>query len=424
MKAYESYKASAVDWIGEIPAHWHVKKLKYLGESIIGITYSPDEVVGEDRGTLVLRASNIQDGCLAFEDNVFIDKEIHPKLRTRSGDILICARNGSAHLVGKNALIMDEHEGLTFGAFMAVYRSPYGKLLYHFFNSQIFKAQTGLYSTSTINQLTSSTLDNTVIALPFDRDEQAAIADYLDQETARIDELVEKKKRLIELLKEERLSIINQAVTRGLDPNAKLKPSGIEWLGDIPEHWEVKKLKYVADLIEEADDGRTEFVVAVENIESETGRLINIGDYEGTVTSNKKFSAGDVLLNKLRPYLAKVYLAETEGAMNGELLILRAKNSLVKKFFFYRLLSPTFVDAVNALAKGTKMPRANWDCGIDQLPVAFPSVHEQERIANHIDNAATKIDQTIASVEAEIKLLNEYRTALISEVVTGKIKVC
>lgn len=207
MKPYPKYKSSDIQWLGDIPEHWEVKKLKYIGESIIGIIYSPNDIVEKEEGILVLRSSNVQKGVLAFEDCVYVKKELPEKHLTQKGDILICARNGSAHLVGKCAYLGDENIGLTFGAFMTIFRSSLGKYLYYFFNSSIFKSQTGLFTTTTINQLTSDTLNNMTIAVP-PLPEQTAIAQFLDQKTAEIDTLIAQKQRLISLLKEERIAFI------------------------------------------------------------------------------------------------------------------------------------------------------------------------------------------------------------------------
>ena len=246
-RPYPTYKPSGVDWLGDIPDHWDVKKLKYLGQSIIGVTYSPDDISTNDEGTLVLRSSNIQDGELSLNDCVFIQKSISEKQKTQIGDILLCARNGSKELIGKNICIDKKTANVTFGAFMVVVRSNYWHFLSWFFNSNIFKAQSGLFSTSTINQLTNATLDNMVIAYPKTHTEQTAIARYLDRETARLDTLMGPKRQLISLLQEERAGIINEAVTQGLHARAPRKDSGLAWLGQIPAHWAVKKLKYVLE---------------------------------------------------------------------------------------------------------------------------------------------------------------------------------
>ncbi|MDV2456115.1 restriction endonuclease subunit S [Acinetobacter towneri] len=122
-------KDSGVEWLGEVPEHWELKKLKYLGEAIIGLTYSPDDIVDEGEGTLVLRSSNVQNKKLVFNDNVYVNRDIPEKLRTKRNDILICARNGSRALIGKNALIDERAEGVSFGAFMSIFRSKYNNYL-------------------------------------------------------------------------------------------------------------------------------------------------------------------------------------------------------------------------------------------------------------------------------------------------------
>jgi restriction endonuclease S subunit len=297
-------------------------------------------------------------------------------------------------------------------------------------NSRIFKAQSSLFSTSTINQLTTEILNNIEIAYPEVESEQTAIAAYLDAKTAQIDRFVAAKQKLIALLKEERTGIINQAVTKGLNPNVPMKPSGIEWLYDasagsaqgVPAHWEVKKLKYVVSKIDEPIE-QVDFLIAVENIESNSGRLVGIDSekkYQGQINA---FKAGDVIFNKLRPYLGKVYHAERDGGYIGELLIIRPNPEMNSLFLFFRLFSRDFIQVVNSSTEGTKMPRANWEDFIRELEIPVPPIFEQNQIAAFIQTETTKIDTTISKIEKEIELMQEYRTALINEVVTGKICV-
>ena len=209
-------KASGVEWLGEIPAHWDVKRLKFLGESIIGLTYSPSDVTDESNGVLVLRASNIRDGKLAYENCVYVSAEIPSRLVTRKHDILICSRSGSRSLIGKNAKIIGDGVDVTFGAFMTVFRSRFHDYISYVFNSRLFEQQSGSFMTSTINQLTISILDN--IQLPYPPlAEQRAIAAHLDRETAKIDALIAKDDQLIALLREKRTSLISAAVTGKID---------------------------------------------------------------------------------------------------------------------------------------------------------------------------------------------------------------
>ncbi len=209
-------KDSGVEWLGEVPAHWEIKRLKHIGEAIIGLTYDPSEVVNEGEGTLVLRSSNVQQGRLSFDDNVYVNKAIPKKLTTIVDDILICSRNGSRALIGKNALITEEGAGLSFGAFMTVFRSPINMYLYWVFNSQIFSFQSSSFLTATINQLTTGTLYSFAIPLP-PMLEQMAIAEFLAKEIGKINALTTKAERTIELLKERRSALISAAVTGKID---------------------------------------------------------------------------------------------------------------------------------------------------------------------------------------------------------------
>ena len=250
-EAYPEYKETHLGWLNEIPAHWEVKRLKYLGEALIGLTYSPDDVVDADadNAVLVLRSSNVQNKQLAFDDNVYVSKKIPEHLRTQEGDILVCARNGSRALIGKNAQIDKASVGMSFGAFMSIYRSPYNDYLSKVFNSALFEYQSGSFLTATINQLTTGNLNSFEVPLPTEA-ERGIIANFLDHETAKIDTLIEEQQSLIRLLKEKRQAVISHAVTKGLNPNAPMKDSGVEWLGEVPEHWVVNKFGYISLVVQ------------------------------------------------------------------------------------------------------------------------------------------------------------------------------
>ncbi|HOY68991.1 MAG TPA: restriction endonuclease subunit S [Candidatus Ozemobacteraceae bacterium] len=209
-------KPSGIEWLGDMPEHWELKRLKYLGKSIIGLTYNPAEIVDEGLGTLVLRSSNIQGGKIVFDDNVFVSTTIPEDLITQLGDILICSRNGSRALIGKNALIDESSAGLTFGAFMTVFRSSHSSYLACVLNSPLFEFQSGAFLTSTINQLTSGVLNNFEVPFP-PEDERDQIALYLEREITRFDALVAEAQRAIDLLQERRTALISAAVTGQID---------------------------------------------------------------------------------------------------------------------------------------------------------------------------------------------------------------
>lgn len=205
------FKESGVEWIGKIPADWTLDKIKWLGKSIIGLTYSPEEVASD--GTLVLRASNIQGGQVVYDDNVYVRKEIPDDIILRKDDILICSRNGSRALIGKCALIDEKAAGQTFGAFMTVLRSPANRYLFHVLNSQLFSFYLSAFLTSTINQLTTENLNNMVVPMPKTPAEQQQIAAHLDARCGEIDRVMAANEGMVAKLKEYRSSLIWEAVT-------------------------------------------------------------------------------------------------------------------------------------------------------------------------------------------------------------------
>jgi type I restriction enzyme S subunit len=208
-------KDSGVEWLGEIPEHWKVVYLKHIGKAITGITYSPNDVT--DEGTLVLRSSNIQKGNLSLKDCVFVNKTITEKYVTRFNDLLICSRNGSRNLIGKNILIDDNVKNQTWGAFMTIYRSRYNDFIYYFFNSDIFTALSSLFLSSTINQLTIGTINNFQIAFPNDENERKEIIKFLKSSNLRINKTIKKLEIVIEKLQTYRQSLISEAVTGKID---------------------------------------------------------------------------------------------------------------------------------------------------------------------------------------------------------------
>jgi type I restriction enzyme S subunit len=221
-------KDSGVAWLGQVPAHWEVRRLKYLGEAITGLTYDPSQVVSEpEGGTLVLRSSNVQRGRIVLDDNVYVATQVPPELIAKPGDILICSRNGSRALIGKNATITDEAVGATWGAFMTVFRSMYSRYLSCVFNSPLFEAQAGAFLTSTINQLTIGMLNDFAVPLP-PPEERDAVADFIAAARATTERLIDEAERAIALLKERRAALISAAVTGKIDVRGLAAPAETE----------------------------------------------------------------------------------------------------------------------------------------------------------------------------------------------------
>ena len=206
-----TFKESQIPWMGKIPSHYEVVTLKRLGAARNGLSYSPGEVA--DNGILVLRSSNIQNNKLSLNDNVYVKKEINEDLLLKENDLLICSRNGSKNLIGKNILINKDMEGQTFGAFMCVYRSKYNKYIRYVLNSHIFDYYLANFLTSTINQLTTSNLYSIKIPFTYNIEEQEKIIKYLDKQCSKLDSVIEYRKQIIEKLEEYKRSLIYECVT-------------------------------------------------------------------------------------------------------------------------------------------------------------------------------------------------------------------
>jgi len=200
---------------------------------------------------------------------------------------------------------------------------------------------------------------------------------------------------------------------------SEYKDSGIDWLGNIPKHWEVKKLKYVAPISDKKLDKKPDDVtyLGLENIESKTSRLLLDNPIEEVESAVNYFQKGNILFGKLRPYLAKVAYPDFSGVCTTELLVLNPNHNLFGKYLSYQMLADGFIDLVNSMTYGTKMPRANAE-QIQNIEISFPSFSEQKQIATFLDRATTEIDQIIEQQKQLITLLEEERTTVISHAVT------
>jgi type I restriction enzyme S subunit len=439
MKKYDNYKDSGIEWLGEIPNHWKVTKLKFIGDAIGGLTYAPNNVVeNESQGVLVLRSSNIQNGKLSLNDNVFVNLEISEKLTLKKGDILICSRNGSQHLIGKNICIDERTEGSTFGAFMMIFRSKNYGFLNQYFNSPIFTSQSGLFLTATINQLTSGTLNNFYIAIPETIEEQNAIANYLDHKTNQIDTLISKKEKFINLLQEERIAVINQAVTKGLDPNVPMKDSGIEGLNLIPSSWELLKFKWFAPILTCGVASTPEYVdksigmpfLSAQNVKNNQMRLDNFKyisiDLHNSLTKSRKPQNGDLLVTRVGAGIGDACIVDCdfEFSVYVSLTHIRVDDSIVNNKFIMYFFSTDYCKFLNSQGTVTGGGVGNLNVNnVERYKVPIPPLKEQEKIVDYISGKSSEIDRIIFKTKQEIELLKEYKTTLISEVVTGKVDV-
>ena len=426
MKRYPAYKDSGIEWIGEIPEGWEVKKLKYLLRK--KITDGPHETpVFIDDGIPFLSVDSIQDGKLIFENCRYISKDNHlkyqKKCKPQRNDVLM----GKAASIGKIAIVDVDFEFSIWSPLALLKTNDKiieGNFLEFALKSDCLQDQINIFSTlNTQQNISMDEIGNFSLYIPPIK-EQQSIATFLDQKTTKIDELLKKNEKLIELLKEKRQAVISHAVTKGLDPNAKMKDSGIEGIGKIPEGWDTFPIKQIVRNKIIKGVGKNLPLLSLEHIVSGEGRLVD--EYISEIVSadeHATFEHGDVLFGKLRPYLKKYYRVNFDGCCPTELMVFSPnKNMLEKDYLFYLVQSNYFVSLADATSYGVKMPRTSWEV-ISSHYIPIPKISEQHGIVEFLENISEKINVTVQKIQSQIETLKEYRQALISNVVTGKVRV-
>ena len=400
-------KQSGIDWIGEIPDDWNVNKIDSLyilrNTKVSDKDYPPLSVTMQGIVPQLATAAKSDDG-----DNRKLVKKGDFAINSRSdrrGSSGVSAYDGSVSLI--NTILTPRGE-----------MNPiYYNWLFHTiqFEDEFYKWGHGIVDDLWTTRWQD--MKNIFIVVP-PKVTQQRIAEYLDSKCAQIDSIIEESKKSIEEYKAWKQSVIFEAVT-GKNLNCKKKDSGIEWIGEIPEGWEVKRLKFASrNRIQKytSDYGILNYF-ALENIESQSGRFIET-ENEYDISQSLICQKNDVVFGKLRPYLAKVYKVNELCCCSGEFAVFYDFEGC-PSFFKYYFLSDGFIKIVDSSTYGTKMPRANIDF-IKNMLVAIPPLSEQESIAKMLDSKCAQIDSLITEKESLIADLTEYKKSLIFEVVTGK----
>lgn len=282
---------------------------------------------------------------------------------------------------------------------------------------------------ATIQNVSAERYGNLPIPLP-NVVEQRTIVGFLDRETAKIDALIGKQEQLIATLREDRIATITHAVTKGLDPNVEMKDSGVEWLGEIPAHWKVSRFsRHVAINEGQVDPRLSEYsdmpLIAPNHIESRTGRLLAVetASEQGADSGKYYVNSGQIIYSKIRPNLAKVTVAPCDTLCSADMYGLEPDKSIVSPtFLFYEILSTPFTDYVVDSSMRVAMPKVNRE-SLGAAPLWIPTLQEQVDIAEFLQRRIASMDLLHAKSEQMIETLREYRSALITDAVTGKIDV-
>lgn len=428
----EQMKPSGIDWIGDIPESWDVVRIKDIGTYRNGLTYAPEDIAEDDNGTLVLRSSNIQNGKISYDDNVYVKCSVSPELMVKKGDIIICSRNGSRELIGKNAIIENSGLPCSFGAFMMVYRCSCPRYMYYILNSEVFSYYLGTFLTSTINQLTGNNFGNMKIVFCKDRNEQKRIVDFLDKECAQIDSIAVDLEKQIELLQQYKKSLITETVTKGLDKSVPMKDSGVEWIGEIPEHWNVLRVKDISKLqtgttppgnegVNFDNDGIQWFTPADFNDGSiKLGLAEKSIDFDTIHRENiKAYPAYTVLFVGIAS-IGKIGFSPNTCYSNQQITGIKPNNNKNGKYIAYSLLAG--MDSIKDNALYTTVPIVN-NAYLGNIKISFPPTNEQESITKYLDYATSSVDEIIGKKLEQLSTIQQHKKSLIYEYVTGKKRV-
>ncbi|QOW52493.1 MULTISPECIES: restriction endonuclease subunit S [Acinetobacter] len=443
-QAYTEYKDSGVEWLGEIPRHWDSKPLKYLctyNDEVLPETTAKDaEIQYIDIGSV-----SAVDGISKIEIMIFKDAPSRARRIVRDGDVIVSTVRTYLEAI---APINNPPENLIVSTGFAVIRP--NQYLYKSFASYCLRAKGFIKEVVARSvgvsypAINSSDLVN--ITIPsIEYVEQVKIANFLDHETAQIDSLIAKQEKLIELLKEKRQAVISHAVTKGLDPNVPMKDSGVAWLGEVPEHWDVSKFAYLKQVLTDytANGSFADLKANVQYLDEPSfARLVRLTDLrkdlantDGVWVNKKSYEylkksalyGGEFLLANVGAYAGLFYQMPFDkgyASLAPNMFMAKFNQSKVSREFMAYVGQSIPVSSQLRLSAtaSSAQPKLNKD-DFKAVRFVYPGLKEQQKIVDYLDQELKQIDILLKKQEQAISLMQERRTALISAAVTGKIDV-
>lgn len=429
MRRYESYKDSGVERLGKVPSHWEILSIRRLSQVKRGASPRPidnPKYFDDDGEYAWVRISDVT------ASNMYL-LETTQKLSNLGKSYSVPLMPGSLFLsiagsVGKPIITKIKvciHDGFVY---FPEYKQNTKFLYYIFYSEQPY---IGLGKMGTQLNLNTDTVGAIKIPIP-PLSEQQKIAQFLDDKTAKIDQAVDLAEKQIALLKEHKQILIQNAVTRGLNPDAPLKDSGVEWIGQVPEHWEVKKLKFVSKInqhtlpentngslsIKYVDIGSVSFENGIEKVE-------NFSFKNAPSRARRLANRGDIVVSTVRTYLKAITMVKEEHQdciFSTGFAVITSNKCLEDNFFELYAKSDAFTEQVSVFSKGMSYPAIN-STDLSNLWITVPPISEQQKIADYLEIQVSKINQAIALKTAHIEKLKEYKSVLINDVVTGKVQV-
>jgi type I restriction enzyme S subunit len=426
MQKYPAYKASGAEWLAEIPSHWEVKKFKRVFYEI------------KKRSNPELNCGSISFGKVVYKDDEKIPESTKKSYQAvLKGDFLVNPLNLNYDLISLRIALSDIDVVVSSGYIVLCNSVKLDKTFYKYFLHRFDVAFMKLLGSGVRQTLNWNDIANCDLIFP-PLPEQTAIAAFLDHKTALIDQAIGIKQKQIELLKERRQILIHKAVTRGLNPYVKMKESGVEWIGEIPEGWEVKRIKHLGKIINGFAFNSSEFkdegvrVMKISNIQT-----MRIDWSDESFVDDKYFrlypqfqiTRDDLVFALTRPIIstgikATIVDCDERILLNQRNAVLKPSKYLNKKWIYFIILNSQFVQAFdNQIDKTGQQPNIS-TYNIGNLEIPFPLMDEQIKISEYLEIQSEKIATAISFKEQEIEKLKEYKATLINSAVTGKIKVC
>lgn len=411
-KRYPEYKDSGVEWIGEIPVGWEVKRIKWqltqiddkIPSSDCQLDYIGMENIESGTGKLIETDSEVDGQANRFRRNDILFGKLRPYLNKvhRANTDGLCS---TEFLVYRNGGGFEEYSLRSRGFIAYVNASTYG---------------------AKMPRANGAWVSNQLLPIP-PKSEQTAIADFLDEKTAKIDEAIRQKERMIALLEERKQIVIQSAVTKGLDPDVPMKDSGVEWIGDIPAHWEVRRVKSIFRLvIDPAEKNNAEELLSIyTHIGVEPRRdLEEKGNKASTTDGYWRVRKGDFIVNKLLAWMGAIGLSKYDGVTSPAYDILRPMVRVNGWFYHFLFRSKPCSQELKKHSRGIMEMRLRlYFDRFGNVLVPFPTAEEQDVIVEELDSRLNKLRVGGERIESQIQTLREYRATLIDSAVTGKIDV-
>jgi len=420
LKPYAAYKESGLPWLGQVPGHWGLipnRGLVRRRKVLVGKRHGDFRLLSLTKQGVIVR--DISTGKGKFSSDMGTSQEV------RTGDLVFCLFDvpETPRTVG-----LSRHDGMITGAYTVFESigsgsSEYFELFYRAMDDR--KLLSPLYS-GLRNTIPAGRLLGTKTPQP-PPDEQAAIVRFLDWANGRLERAIRAKRKVIALLNEQKQAIIHRAVTRGLNPSAPLKPSGIPWLGDIPQHWEVRKLRQLLSRVTERNRPDLPLLSVVREkgvIKRDTEDRDGNHNYIPDDLSNYKVvRCGQFAMNKMKAWQGSYGVSQVDGIVSPAYFVFDLRE-VGDAFFHTAIRSKAYVPFFTLASDGVRV--GQWDLSesrMKEISFFFPPANEQVAIVEFVARETSGVSVAISRLEREIELLREYRTRLVADVVTGKLDV-